>query len=53
MIINLLLCGGKILALKSPGQWDFLSIKLEFICGYWADDASAGPPAPGLATLLE
>ncbi|HDX8615976.1 hypothetical protein [Aeromonas dhakensis] len=27
MIINLYLCGGKILALKSPGQWDFYANK--------------------------
>jgi hypothetical protein len=27
MIINLYLCGGKILALKSPGQWDFYIVK--------------------------
>jgi hypothetical protein len=53
MIINLILCGGKILALKSPGQWDFLPVKLELICGYWADDASAGLLAHGLTTLLE
>ena len=42
MIISLTLCGGKILALKSRGQWDFASLKQELVCGYVGDDARAG-----------
>ncbi|MDW4561268.1 hypothetical protein RXZ09_07530 [Aeromonas rivipollensis] len=53
MIISLILCGGKILALKSRGQWDFESIKQELVCGYWRHGAAAGLLAQGVATLLE
>ena len=42
MIISLNLCDGKILALKSRGQWDFASLKQELVCGYVGDDARAG-----------
>jgi hypothetical protein len=53
MIINLTLCGGKILALKSRGQWDFESIKQELVCGYCGDSGTAGLLAQGMTTLLE
>ncbi|MEZ6929379.1 hypothetical protein [Aeromonas sp. S16(2024)] len=53
MIIILTLCGGKILALKSRGQWDFESVKQEPVCGYWHYGAAAGLLAQGMTTLLE
>jgi hypothetical protein len=53
MIITLTLCGGKILALKSRGQWDFESIKQGLFCGYWCHGAVAGLLAQGMTTLLE
>ncbi|WP_429099202.1 hypothetical protein [Aeromonas rivipollensis] len=53
MIISLILCGGKILALKSRGQWDFESIKQGLFYGYWRHGVAAGLPAQGVATLLE
>ncbi|MCK2084443.1 hypothetical protein HB860_10915 [Aeromonas sp. 3925] len=53
MIISLTLCGGKILALKSRGQWDFESIKQGLFCGYWRHGAVAGLLAQGMTTLLE
>ncbi|MFM5138060.1 hypothetical protein ACSZMQ_08130 [Aeromonas rivipollensis] len=53
MIISLILCGGKILALKSRGQWDFESIKQGGFYEYWHYGAAAGLLAQGVATLLE
>jgi hypothetical protein len=35
MIISLYLCGGKILALKSPGQWDFYADKTGTYLWIW------------------
>ncbi|QSE73348.1 hypothetical protein JXZ74_14100 [Aeromonas media] len=53
MIISLTLCGGKILALKSRGQWDFESIKQGLFCGYCGASAVAALLAQGMTTLLE
>lgn len=50
MIISLILCGGKILALKSRGQWDFTSIKQDLVCGYSLEGANAGLLAVGSKT---